>query len=489
MRGMISPYTNTLIAFARTVERAQSHATRWIGGRPLLSIVLLSTALRLGVLFMFPSVFAFEQTGAVHGSGAFDVYSVNLLQTGVYGLTPGVPDAMLPPLYSVFLAGIYAVLGRSGLAVGVVHTALDALSLVLLYHLCRYLFARALPTSWRRVALWTCLLTACYPYLIFQNLTVIDTPLWIALLFAFLLGAAMLRARFAMHAQGWALAVGVGVLLGLATLVRPITPPIALAVAVWFLLRRSPGTTIARLLAVAVVSALVVLPWIVRNTAVYGEFVTMSITTGSNFYQGNNPDVVPFLRAGYDAQWTGPDAAQADPNTPAADAERMRLALDWLAANPGAIPELVWVKFATHWSIDIFPRLNPTEGNAPRPDYDGSAQRSTDESGELALGGLPEGDPVAAYQAPLFEVVGRSLHRLYFGALFLAAIVGAWVSRRAWREMSLLLLMQLASTFVYVVFHPSTRYRAPTDPLLFALAAYLIVWGWARVRRRTSQSS
>ena len=112
--------------------------------------------------------------------------------------------------------------------------------------------------------------------------------------------------------------------------------------------------------------------------AVYGAFVPTSITGGSNFYQGNNPDVIPYLTAGYDVQWTGPNQTFENPNTPAADNQRFQLALEWLRANPSLIPELLWVKFVTHWSIDIFPRLNPTEGEAPRPDYQGDAQQQSE---------------------------------------------------------------------------------------------------------------
>src|SRR4051812_36396651 len=83
----------------------------------LLVVLLICVAARLVVFFAVPSVFRFEQTGAVHGSDAYDTYAQNLLRTGVYGRTNGVPDAVLAPLYSYVLAGIYATLGRSGLAV------------------------------------------------------------------------------------------------------------------------------------------------------------------------------------------------------------------------------------------------------------------------------------------------------------------------------------------------------------------------------------
>jgi hypothetical protein len=154
----------------------------------------------------------------------------------------------------------------------------------------------------------------------------------------------------------------------------------------------------------------------------------------------------------------------------------MQAALDYLRANPGVIPELVWVKFLTHWSIDIFPRLNPAEGDAL--DLSG-------DTGDLALGGLPEGDPVAVYAQPLFDQIGRSVHRVYFGALLALALLGIALTRRQWREVSLLWFVQISMTVVYVVFHPSTRYRVPSDPLLFLFSAAAVVWLLERIGRRT----
>ena len=83
----------------------------------------------------------------------------------------------------------------------------------------------------------------------------------------------------------------------------------------------------------------------------------------------------------------------------------------------------------------------------------------------------------AAYQeSGLFNQLGRGAHILYFGGLWLLAILGAWRSRRHWRELSLLYCVQISQTVVYLAFHPSTRYRSPTDPLLFVFSALAAVW-------------
>ncbi len=448
--------------------------------RKLLFILTLTFVIRLGVLVAFPDIFAFDQTGAVHGSDAYDVYAQNLLDTGVYGRTAGVPDAAIPPLYSYALAAAYALIGRGYLQVGLFHILLDMASITMLYHIGKRLLPQG---DW--VGAVAGLFYACYPYLVFQNLTLIDTPFFMFLLHTLVLLVVLLRQRATLDRRTWLLALSGGVVLGLSMLARPITAPLALLVALWFLFRLSFWQTILRLLPVAVISALVLLPWIVRNFTVFDAFVPMTTTSGANFWQGNSEFTVRYFRAGYDVQWTSPELTTADRNSREADAERFALAAQWLRENPDKIPELLWVKFLVYWSIDITPRFNPVEGQLPRLDYEGNVIPEEDPDGDLELGGLPPGDPVGAYSTPLFDQIGRWLHRLYWGPLFLLGLVGIVLSRRYWREVSLLWFVQISMTFIYVVFHPSTRYRVPTDPLFFLFSAYTLLWlyGWWQARR------
>jgi len=415
--------------------------------------------IRLLIALAFPGVFAFDETGAIHGSGAFDTYAVNLLNTGVYGLTPGVPDAILPPGYSYTLAAIYGLFGRSALTVIAFHIALDLLAIFLLTEIGRRLFPRD-RADW--IGLIAGALYALYPYLIFQNLTLIDTPLFMALLYTFILSLIGLRAHERMDRRGWLLAICAGGVLGAMALVRPNAVPFAVFGALWFLFRRNIVQTFIRLAPVALISLCMIAPWFVRNTGVYGTFVTFSVNSGSNFFQGNNPQTIPLLRAGYDVQWTTPP--EPIPDSPEGDRRWFALTWDYLRSDPRIIPELAWVKFLTFWSIDIAPRLNPVDGVVPPLDADGN----------IIEGTVGQDDPVAQYQEPLFDQIGRTVHRFYFGALLVLSLIGIGLTRQHWRDVALLWFAQISMTLVYVAFHPSTRYRVPTDPLLFLFAAFTI---------------
>ena len=449
----------------------------------IVLILVLAAIVRLSVFVAFPKVFVFEQTGSIQGSEAYDTYAQNLLRTGTFGRIPGIPDAAIPPLYSYLLAGVYTLIGRGALQVSLLHIVLDSISIVLLYELGK----RLLPKG-EAAGLLAGLFYALYPYLIFQNLTVNDTPLFIMLLYAFMLLMVMLRERPTLDRRTWALSVLGGLVLGLSMLVRTLLPPLAVLVAIWFLFRLNFRQTLLRLLPVAVIGVLIMLPWTIRNYGVYQRVIAVSLNYGDNLYQGNSRYTIPFLCAGYDVQWSPIDPLQAaDKYSPEAADERAARGIQFLRENPDKIPELLWVKFMVYWSIEIAPRYNPKPNERLGLDDAGNfIIRQVDANGQLLTQGA--NDPVTLYETPLFDQLGRFVHRLYWGGLFLLGLVGIALTIRQWREVSLLWFAQISMTAVYVFFHPSTRYRAPTDPLWFLFSAYAILWVWEWWRARHTRT-
>jgi 4-amino-4-deoxy-L-arabinose transferase-like glycosyltransferase len=440
---------------------------------PLAIVLILCGAIRLGVLMAFPSIFAFEQTGVFHGIQDYDTHAQNLLTTGAYGAVPGIPDADLPPVYGYALAAVYAVFGRGHLQVGLFHIALDILSIVLLYQIGR----RLMPHG-ERVAWLAGLFYAVYPYLIFQNLTLVDTPIFMTLLYAFVLTMVLLRERPTLDRVTWGLAILGGLVLGLGALSRAIIAPLAVFVAIWFLFRLNVLQTVVRLLPVAIVSIIMLIPWIAHNYRVYGGFVAVATNAGGNFWYGNNAFTVPLLRAGYHPQWIAPAEDMSAYNALQKSQRLFALGYQYLGEDPGRIPELLWVKFLTHWSVDVFPSKNPVSGARPIVDYKGAVHWSNDAQGTMHFEGLPQNDPVTAYSEPLFDRIGRIVHRFYFGGMLLLALIGIMLTWRQWRQVALLWFVQISMTLMYVLFIPATRYRVPTDPLLFLFSAYTLIVVW-----------
>ena len=251
--------------------------------------------------------------------------------------------------------------------------------------------------------------------------------------------------------------------------------------ALWFLLKLSARDTLLRLLPVALVSLLVPLPWLIRGYQIYGGFVPIALNSGENIFQGNNAYTAAIFRTGYDAQWIAPPIDAPPKDEPLRrNAHLAEAGWRYLRENPADIPELMLAKLLVYWNPQVTPLRNLRAGEKLSVDESGEVVIVTGEGSHVGLSAAN-----AAYQDDsLFNIIGRNLHLVYFGGLLLLAIAGAWLCRREWRALSLLYFAQISQTLVYLLFHPSTRYRSPTDPLLFVFSAVAALWVVERWRGR-----
>lgn len=438
----------------------------------LKTILLITIAVRLLFLAIFGnSIFFYERTGQIHGSTAYDEYALNLLETGVYGREAGVPDSNIAPLYSYVVAAVYATIGRGGLQIGLLHILLDCLMIALVYDISRRLFTEGTLFG-QPIGEWVgtgaSLFTALYPYLVFQNLTLIDTPLFMTLMMLFIWLMVILREEESYSRKTLLIAIAGGFVLGITTLTRALLPLFAILTAIWFLMRLRFVDSVLRLLPVAIVSVLVLIPWMIRSYTVYGEVISVALNTGDNLWQGNNPMTIPLFEAGYDAQWSQPPENAIRGDVFRNNDVLTQAAIDYLQTNPDQIPALLWTKFLVYWSVEIAPRNNPAyplildeQGNLI-PDIDNDRE-------------LQDEETFLQYESGLFDTVARPLQVIYFAPLLLLAIIGIVLTANQWRELSLLWFLQISMTLMYLIFHPGTRYRVPTDPLLFAFSAYSLI--------------
>ncbi len=449
----------------------------------LVSVITLAIMVRVGCYIAFSSVFAFEKTGTIQGFDAYDILAQNLLKTGIFGNTAGVADASLPPSYPYLLSVVYGIFGRGSFQVIALNTLLDVVTIICLVQIGQKLLPRYPLTGFIAAFFF-----AIYPYFVFQSLSVIDTSLFTTTLHAFVLTMIMLRNSTESKVKMlWLMLLG-GLILGLAALDRPIVAALGLAIFIWFVLTLGIGEGLKRLLPVAVVSVVTLLPWTIRNYQVYHAFVNVANTGGMNFWFGNSQYTVPFYRAGYQTQWAQPEQPPTSLNEIESDHWMLNLGLNFLREHPDQIPELIWVKTLAYWSINIFPTKNPVSGSSPISDYSGTARVTLGSQGDIVVDGIPENDALNVYSQSLFDTVGRDIHIIFFGSLLILALFGIFLTIPYWRDVSLIWIIQITMTIAYVIFSgPTTRYRVPTDPLLFLFSAYTIlhVIAYVRTQRET----
>jgi hypothetical protein len=92
-------------------------------------------------------------------------------------------------------------------------------------------------------------------------------------------------------------------------------------------------------------------------------------------------------------------------------------------------------------------------------------------------------DAVLQYHTTSFQLA-RVVHVLYFAPLLLLGVIGVGLAWRSKLEIGPLVAVMVAVTITYLIFHPSTRYRAPADPFVFVLSAYAAVRLWPLVLSR-----
>lgn len=410
----------------------------------LLLILAVTALVRIAFLLLFAYTLSFQTSG-------YDTYATHLMDgRGYTRYDDRNADSDLPPLYPFFLVGTYTLLGRNPISVASVQIGFDLLTTLLLY-----LIGKRIKSA--QVGLLSAVFYGLYPYLLFQNLTLNDSGIFILLL---VLGIWLAyRARDTSHSR---YAAALGVVFGLAALTKTFVIALMPLLGLWWYRQVGLRNSVRLSLASGIMLVAIIAPWVARNISVQGEFVLISTNDGSNFHQGNNACVADYLARGWDAQWV--DCLEPEPSG-LSEFEAARWhsqqAISFLLEHLSEWPRLFGTKLLVLWSPAITPSSVPP--NIP----------------------LTE-NAVLLYQTPMFQLA-RIVHLLYFGPLLVLGLVGLiW----AWHNelpIGPLVSVFVVITAVYVIFHPSTRYRSPADSFLFILSAYAVTQLRNRVRLRSQK--
>lgn len=393
--------------------------------RTLVLLFLFALLLRLAYIGLFVG---FATPPEYDGIG-YNQLAEGLLTGQGYVNYWGEPTAFRPPVYPIFLAGIYTVTGQSLAAVRLLQALLDSITVLLIYGIARHLFGA-------RVALLAALGTALYPMLIYETGLIIPETLSYTLQFAAIL--LLLQMNKGGHR---ALPLWSGLLIGLTVLARPTAalwaPLILLWIIIWPGLMRRRWEKLA--LTVAGLT-MVFAPWVLRNALALGAFVPISSNSAVNIWCGNNP-----LADGGSVQptqetWNGADyptrglhgwagLSEVESNQRFADQ-----GLTWMRENPAMFARLIPKKLARLWSPVSY-----------------SVQFGRQASGTLIALALP---PYLAFLA--------------------LAFAGIYRHRRAWRQTFPLLAIILSINLMVIPYYGATRYGIPMVMVLIIFTAAVL---------------
>jgi hypothetical protein len=366
-----------------------------------------------------------------------DDFARTFVSSGTFGFIPHHPSAYTQPLYSFFLIPLYWAFGRNWPVVGIAQASVAAVTAVLVYLIGR----RVAP----RFAAVGAIVATLNPYLIWHdvhvNREIVDQLLLAAIVLATLVTAERRSARYAALT---------GALLGLSILGNSrllALPLVVAAYLAWRLPRRrmlSAGLVIAA-------SALVLVPWLVRNDAHVG---CAAITTdGRALWKANNAGTYATLAAG---KWID-DVPQprSFPPTP-------EFAADFFKENHKliAIDECAQMRKFQHLTF-VFWREHPGEkaklmGQAVELLWDPRSHETQGRSGKGTWR-----DTVRQVGEPLYIV-----------PIYLLALAGVFFAPRPFLALATLLLAY--NSLAAMVFAGTTRYRVPFDFLLVLLASVAV---------------
>lgn len=410
------------------------------GLRPLFWVLAIGTAVRL-VLWLWGA----GQPIHIEDERDYHALAVNLVRHGEYGFAPGELTSLRPPLYPLFVAGIYALFGVENLAaVRFIQGMLSLLTVVVVY-------ALGCSVSNRRVANWLAALCCFYPSLLIFNNFILSEVLFTCLLCTFCLLVVTAIKHTSLAALGVA-----GIALGLAALTRSVVwlfPPVLGLFLLWAWkegLGRRPATVAVFVLAFA----LTIAPWAVRNSKLQDTFVAVDVMGGRNFMMGNYQHT-PFYRSWDAIALTGDKAWSHEVITTYPPAQRvtqgqvdklaLRQGVKFVLANPFLTLERSVVKFFDFWGLEREIVAGATRG------YFG-----TDSKAVILL---------------LAAVVAGA----YVGALFLA-VFGVIASPLADRQLHWFLLVVVAFICgMHTLVFGHSRYHLPLMPIVLVFAALAIV--------------
>lgn len=350
----------------------------------------------------------------------------------------GSPTAYRLPGYPLFLAAIYAVAGVDPLPVRLCQALLDVLSCFMVFLLGRRLLGE-------RSARIAATVYALFPLSILYVTTRMSETVFTAFLLLFLL---LLPDRPEQRGR----LVWSGIVAGCAVLIRStaLILPVA-AACIPELAGRSLPSRLRPLVVTAGTMALVILPWLARNEALFGRF-SLTSNAGVNFWMGNHH--------GASGSYSFP------PDSPLAD-----IADDYERSDLGfRLGQTFWLeeplhglfitakKFAHLFAVDYWILI---------------VQRTTPEW-------RPPEHAVTAFRE--LPVAWLAAVQLPFMAVVLFALPGLALQppglRSQWAPLLVVCLLWIGA---HLVVYGGARYRVPLHPL-FILAA---VQGWLHLTRRT----
>lgn len=353
-----------------------------------------------------------------------------------FGKPAGEPTSHWSFLFTAYIAGIYAVFGKSTLIVRLIGAVLGG---ILLPWMVYRLSQRAFPDR-PVVSLLAMACGAVYAYFVLFAAQLMTETFYIIFLLWSLERALTLQADFTEGKKpDIGLMLSFGLSLGLATLMRQAILP---WVVILFLLLLWIGYRNGRfqqafisLIVAGLTLVACIIPFTMRNYLAYDDFLLLNANAGFAMYSAQHP-----FHGTEFQEYTAaplPDDLDLSLSEAALDRELMARGIQFILAEPGR-----YLMLSASRAVDYF-----------------------------VFWPLP--------QTSLLNNIGRVLS---FGLFLPLMLAGLWLSRQQWQRLWLLYAFMVFYTCLHIFTWAMVRYRLPVDAVLLLFAAVTLAAIWQRVR-------
>jgi 4-amino-4-deoxy-L-arabinose transferase-like glycosyltransferase len=306
----------------------------------LIFIFLFAFILRISYCFFFKENILHIQTQIFGDTQDYIQIAQNFL-SGKGLISSPERIAYRPPLYPLFLSGVYYLFGDGYWPIRIIQSILDALTCMMVYFLGRMILNKRTG----EIASFIC---AIYPFFIFfTGFELTET------LFIFLLLLVILYLQKIMTDCSFNSSISCGVFIGLSALCKPTMLgfiPIALTGAALLLLKRR--NCWKYFWAMTITTFIILSPWIIRNYIHFHKFVPGTTMGGLVLFAGNNP----LNKSGGGIE--GIDYVIPSESKHLGELEQdiylRTQALNYIKNYPGNFLKLSFVKFIRFWRLDPY---------------------------------------------------------------------------------------------------------------------------------------
>lgn len=390
---------------------------------PPVYILVLAAVLRIAWAVAVPVV-------PVSDGHAYDIFARNLAVGENYGWEPGSPSAVWPVGTSYVYSLVYRVFGYQYVPIVILNVLLGVGIVALTMRLGEQWFGR-------RVACLAGLILAVWPTHI-EFTTILASEL----LFTFVL-LLSIAAWTSTQAPLWRRSLATGIALAAASYLRPVALLLPLVLGLSDVTKgRSSGRTLVGVLGMVFTMVVLIAPWSIRNTRLFGGTVLISTNFGGNLWMGNNPTTTGEYQ---------PPPTLENMNEAEADRTLRKMAVAYIVEHP---VEFLWRSLGKLGKLHI----RETIGVA----WNSEGLKQNYSSG--AVFGL--------------KLCGQAYWLLIL-SLGLAGVAVLWIREGLW-SMSTHLVVMIWAYFaaIHAVIVIQDRYHFAFTPMIALLAAVFLTRQW-----------